>query len=246
MAPTCLKQAAEGLSGRRPVRLRHYSIRHYSIRHSSIRHCSIRQGDPAIPDTAEAKQRLREAALARRGLRQADSRDGAMLHARFLEAANDLLAQIPLPAVSGFWPSHGEIDVRPLLHHLAGMGCVCALPVVVGPGEPLVFRRWRPDEALVAGGFGIPVPDSRAPVVVPRLVITPLLAVDPAGNRLGYGRGYYDRTLQALRAAGPVSAIGVCFDSQIVTAVPHDGNDRKLDRLVSEKRVILFDTENTG
>jgi len=138
-------------------------------------------------------------------------------------------------AVAGYWPLRDELDVRALLGDLDGERFVCALPVVKAPGRPLLFRRWRPGDALTESALGIaePAPDKRE--VQPFALLVPLLAVDGAGRRLGYGKGYYDRTLAALRAAGRVIAIGVCFEAQRVREVPADGSDQPLDWVVTEK-----------
>jgi len=143
-------------------------------------------------------------------------------------------------AVSAYWPLRDELDIRPLLNALHGEGLHCALPVVAGKAKPLVFRRWRPGDALVSASFGLAEPSADAPAVDPRALLIPLLAVDAVGNRLGYGAGYYDRTLAALRARGPVIAVGIAFEAQRVAALPVDGYDQKLDWLVTEQSVTRF------
>ena len=142
--------------------------------------------------------------------------------------------------VSAYWPLRDELDIRTLLTALQGEGMLCALPVVAGKAMPLVFRRWRPGDALVSASFGLAEPPSAAPTVDPRVLLIPLLAVDTDGNRLGYGAGYYDRTLAALRARGPVIAVGMAFEAQRVAALPVDGYDQKLDWLVTEQSVTRF------
>jgi len=115
------------------------------------------------------------------------------------------------------------------------------LPVVVGKGRPLVFRRWRPGEALQPAAFGTSVPGAAAPEVTPDMLLVPLLAVDPRGYRLGYGGGFYDRTLDRLRGGGrTVTAVGVGFDAQCVAAVPKGLGDQPLDWLVTERRAVAF------
>lgn len=139
--------------------------------------------------------------------------------------------------VSGYWPIRDELDIRRLLSGFHEEGVECALPIVTQRHKPLQFRRWRPGDVLEQRPFGLSEPSTAASVVVPRVVLTPLLAVDPRGNRLGYGGGYYDRTLDELRQTGPVMAIGICFDAQRVADVPHDRSDQKLDWIVTEKGV---------
>ena len=100
--------------------------------------------------------------------------------------------------VSGFWPMAEELDIRPLMIELFEQGCQLALPVVVARKQPLIFRAWRPGDPLDAGVFGTLHPSPRCEVVEPDALIVPLLACDEEGWRLGYGGGFYDRTLAAL------------------------------------------------
>jgi 5-formyltetrahydrofolate cyclo-ligase len=108
------------------------------------------------------------------------------------------------------------------------------VPVIVAAATPLKFREWGLGVAMVAGDFGALIPAEGA-WVTPQVVIVPLLAFDARGFRLGYGGGFYDRTLQGLRAKGPVLAIGFAFEAQEVDAVPIDAFDQKLDLVVTEK-----------
>jgi len=144
--------------------------------------------------------------------------------------------------VSAFWPMAGELDLRPLLEALHDRGCVCGLPVVVGRNVPLVFRSWEPGVALVTSRFGIaePAPDRR--VERPQHALVPLLAVDDEGYRLGYGGGFYDRTLALLRGDGaaPLVAIGVGLEAQRRPALPREPFDERLDWLVTEEAVRSF------
>lgn len=148
------------------------------------------------------------------------------------------LAAIPLPpkgaVVSAFWPMGEEINVRPLLDAMHERRYRCCLPVVVKRGLPLVFREWTPQTMLVAGGFGVSVPPPASAELVPDLLIVPLLAFDRTGHRLGYGAGFYDRSLAKLRASGNPLAVGVAFAGQEVPGVPHDDSDARLDWIVTE------------
>ena len=146
----------------------------------------------------------------------------------------------PPAIVSGFWPMAEELDIRPLMIELINQGCQIALPVVVAKKQPLVFRAWRPGDPLEAGAFGTLQPTARRAVVEPEVLIVPLLAVDEEGWRLGYGGGFYDRTLEALRVRKRVTAIGVGFNEQVVPEVPHDPNDQRLDWLLTDKRACAF------
>jgi 5-formyltetrahydrofolate cyclo-ligase len=141
-------------------------------------------------------------------------------------------------SVSAFYPYKSEISTLPLLSRLAGEGWTTALPVVVAPEEPLVFRAWRPGEPTVPGVWDIPVPPEDSPGVVPDVLVVPLLAFDRAGYRLGYGGGFYDRTLARLREIKPVVAVGMAYAAQEVPLVPHDANDQRLDFVMTEAGTI--------
>ena len=137
-------------------------------------------------------------------------------------------------AVSGFWPIGSEIDLRPLMTALAARGHTVALPVVVGRDRPLLFRAWREGDAMAEGPYGIREPMESAAEVTPQVLLVPLLAFDRAGYRLGYGGGFYDRSLEGLRSRGPVTAIGAAWAGQEVPAVPHDAHDQPLDWMLTE------------
>ncbi len=148
--------------------------------------------------------------------------------------------QVPIPVattVGGYWPIGNEIDLRPAMTALHRRGYRLALPVVVGRGQPLVFRSWQPGAVLEASVFGTSVPQTDAPEVVPQTLLVPALAVDDRGYRLGYGGGYYDRSLAQLRAGeGPKPlAVAVCFACQLVDLVPHGDRDQAVDWVVTEK-----------
>ncbi len=135
--------------------------------------------------------------------------------------------------VAGFWPLAGEIDIRPLLHALDARNHPVLLPVTPRRGLPLEFRRWRPGDTMAPGRFGTPVPPG-APMI-PTLVLVPLLAFDRRGNRLGYGAGYYDRTLAALPG---VRTLGCAFAAQELDSVPVGPHDVRLDAIATEHGVI--------
>lgn len=198
---------------------------------------AVRPDQPGQEVAAGAKRALRRAAAAARAdaagrLAPADA--GARM-------AERLLASVPVAAgiaVSGYWPVADELDVRPLLARLHSQGHVIGLPVVVARGQPLRFRRWEPGAPMAAAHYGILVPGETAPEIVPGLVLVPMLAFDRGGWRLGYGGGFYDRTLARLRQAGPVLAVGVAFAAQEVAAVPRDPLDQRLDWIVTECEAI--------
>ena len=155
-----------------------------------------------------------------------------------LDAAVLFLAAVALPdscIVSGYWPMRHEFDVRPLLGALHERGHPCALPVVMGRGQALEFRAWAPGDALIDAAYGTRVPPESAAAVTPGLLLVPLLAYDERGYRLGYGGGFYDRSLAALMS--PI-AVGCAYDAQAIDAVPTDDHDRRLDWIVTEKRIL--------
>ena len=179
----------------------------------------------------DAKSDLRAEAGRRRGvLSDSVRRAGAELVAAL---AGDLLTIGSGTVVSAYYPIRDELDPLPLLAHLAEQGAEICLPVMLFEERKLMFRRWRPGEPLEARQFGVPEPGDAAPRLVPDILFVPMLAFDAAGNRLGYGAGFYDRTLAELRAARAVTALGLAFDEQEVTAVPHDAYDQRLDGVLT-------------
>ena len=148
--------------------------------------------------------------------------------------------------VSGFWPIGDEFDPRPLMEALAARGHDFCLPVVVGRGRPLAFRAWAPGDPLERAGFGLLVPRWDAPPALPRFLIVPLLAFDRRGFRVGYGAGYFDRTIAELKAhhAPGLFALGVGFAIQEVPEVPALAHDERLDAIATED--YLFETGRGG
>ncbi len=143
--------------------------------------------------------------------------------------------------VALFSAMKGEPDTAPLLGALAAARVPTALPVAGAPATPLAFRLWRPGDPLRPGRFGTREPAPGAPAVDPDVLFVPLAAFDRRGHRIGYGKGYYDRTLQNLRARKPVRAIGVAFSVQEVLFVGNEAHDEPLDLVVTERDVLLCD-----
>jgi 5-formyltetrahydrofolate cyclo-ligase len=184
---------------------------------------------------ASAKSDLRKVALARRDALPAAER---MAAAETIAARAFPLAVASGAVVSGFMPLNSEISPLPLMRKLSDLGARLALPVVVGRGLPLLMRAYAFRDALVKGVWGIRVPPPDAPEVAPDLLLVPLLAFDRNGNRLGYGAGYYDMTIAALRAQKPVVAVGIAFAAQEVAEVPTTTRDVRLDVVLTEREVI--------
>ncbi len=189
-------------------------------------------------ETQALKANLRREASARRRQAHAAHPQAGLALLQHFKTAIQAPAGTP---ISGFWPMGDEIDIVPLLSQLHASGHPIGLPVVVGKAQPLIFRSWHPGLALVAGGFKTEVPPPSSPEVVPEILIVPLLAFDAEGYRLGYGGGFYDRTLEKLRNAGrrPL-AVGVAFSAQHVVRVPRDHYDQSLDWIVTEKNAQAF------
>jgi 5-formyltetrahydrofolate cyclo-ligase len=141
--------------------------------------------------------------------------------------------------VSGFASLPDEFRLWPLLRSLSSQGYPLALPVMQGKGKPLIFRAWSPGDAMDSGVWGIAEPKADKAVLEPDILLVPLLAFDAAGWRLGYGGGFYDRTLKGLRARKSVVAIGIAFDEQQVDAVPHLDYDERIDWVLTPSGPIL-------
>jgi 5-formyltetrahydrofolate cyclo-ligase len=183
----------------------------------------------------EAKASLRRDAVARRDALPAGQRQTA---AETIAARKFPLTITSTTIVSGFMPLKSEINPLPLMKKLAEGGATLALPVVAGRGKPLIMRAWRWGEPLDEGVWGIREPKPEAPEVEPDILLVPLLAFDRAGNRIGYGAGYYDMTIARLRARKPITAIGIAFAIQEVPAVPATERDERLDLVLTENEVI--------
>ncbi len=192
-----------------------------------------------MPPLIEAKRTLRGAMLGRRsGLAEEERRVASR---GLLESFRRERPFETPTVVSGFWPMAEELDIRPLMIDLHNEGCQLCLPVVTGKRQPLTFRAWRPGDALEQGVFGTLHPSPKREVLEPDALIVPLLACDQDGWRLGYGGGFYDRTLRGLRARKRVTAMGVAFDAQFIDEeVPHGPDDERLDWLLTDKRACAF------
>lgn len=185
--------------------------------------------DSLAIDDAKAELR-RRASQTRRTLSDAARMDGAR---RVASTGLGFLSHRAGAVVSGYHPLGNELDPRALLARLAGEGNPIVLPITPKSRSRLTFRAWKPGDPLVEGLFGVREPAETAPLREPAILLVPLLAFDAAGHRLGYGAGYYDRTLSDLRAKGPAMAIGLAFAEQQVDSVPHDRYDQRLDWILT-------------
>jgi 5-formyltetrahydrofolate cyclo-ligase len=181
------------------------------------------------------KSELRTAALAKRDAMSAAERQQG---AETVAARAFPLAVPPGIIVSGFMPMRSEINPLPLMRKLAGDGAQLALPVIQGRGKPLLMRAWSFGAPLEARQWGIKEPADDAAVVDPDVLIVPLACFDRAGHRIGYGAGYFDKTIRGLRAKKSVTAVGIAFSAQEIPHVPATGFDEKLDLVLTEREVI--------
>ncbi|MBV8839690.1 MAG: 5-formyltetrahydrofolate cyclo-ligase [Alphaproteobacteria bacterium] len=183
----------------------------------------------------EEKAIIRRDALTRRNALPADLR---------AQAAESIAARVfPLPVapgtiVSGFMPLKSEINPLPLMRALAARGAGLALPAIAGRGKPLMMRAFAFGDELDSGQWGIREPKPEAGEVAPDIMLVPLLAFDRAGNRIGYGAGYYDMTIAKFRAVKPVTTIGIAFGAQEIAEVPVTERDARLDLVLTERETI--------
>ena len=188
----------------------------------------------AHASSASAKTVLRLALREQRKRLARETPDAGAIAAGLLPAER----LVGLTVVAGYRPKGDEIDPRPLMNRLAQAGVLLALPVAMERATPLEFRAYAPGDRLEPDACNIAGPTAEAPVVRPDLVITPLLAFDRAGGRMGQGGGHYDRTLQAMRTGGPVFVLGLAYAGQEVAEIPAEQHDQRLDAILTEKGYI--------
>jgi len=184
-----------------------------------------------------SKSQLRAIALA--------ARDAIPVADRRRAAQTIAMRRFPVPlgegtVVAGYSPIRSECDPVPLMRGLAGKGAMLALPVIDGKDKSLSFSEWRQGGHLVAGPFGILQPRPDAVSVEPDIMLVPLAAFDRKLRRIGYGAGYYDRTLAALRQQRRVVvAVGIAFAAQEVAEIPADDHDEGLDLVLTERETVF-------
>ena len=181
-------------------------------------------------DLKKTKDEARKAAFARRKDVHSEARSAAGV-AHLLSVVTEHKGE----ALSGYMPIRTEITPVPVMAAMAVHGPVC-VPVIGKLGEPLRFALWTPDCEMTEGAFGAFIPASRQ-FIEPELLIVPLLAFDRNGGRLGYGGGFYDRTLEGLRAKRPTLAVGYAYSAQEVETVPLEPTDQLLDAIVTDEGV---------
>lgn len=192
-------------------------------------------------DIKQRKRQLRlEAETQRQILKPLSPQAGAQVAALLLQQVRvqEPAAWAPGTVVSSYHQRGSEMDMDALNQALVEAGYDLALPVVLGRGHPLAFRRYRPGDALIKGVLDVMEPLAASPIVVPRVLLLPLLAFDRQGNRLGYGGGYYDRTVALLRREAAIQAIGISFAGQECAEIPVGGTDARLDWIITEREAL--------
>lgn len=199
-----------------------------------------------MTDSAHADLKTRKRALRlmaedlRQRLKPQNPEAGGQVAAQLLGMvrAADPVVWRPGTVISSYFQRGSEMDMTALNQALVAAGYDLALPVVLGRGHPLAFRRYRPGDPLTAGMLDVMEPLPSAQIVTPRILLLPLLGFDRAGNRLGYGGGYYDRTVALLRREAAIQAIGIAFSGQECESVPVGHTDAPLDWIITEKETL--------
>ncbi|MEL6571540.1 MAG: 5-formyltetrahydrofolate cyclo-ligase [Pseudomonadota bacterium] len=181
---------------------------------------------------ADQKAAARKAAFARRKVAHEVAGQGA---AGYL---SEVLAGYRGVPLAGYMAMRTEIDPTAAMEEAAAHGLL-GVPVIMGAGQSLKFRTWTPDAPMIAGAFGARIPEA-GEWMTPEIVIVPLVAFDRKGGRLGYGGGFYDRTLEGLRAKQPTLAIGFAYAAQESDVLPLEPTDQPLDMVVTERGVLEF------
>ena len=190
----------------------------------------------AAPDPVEEKARIRRAALARRA--DVDSAARVAFAEKLALEGVAIARRARVRTVAAFWPIGSEPDTLMLLAALDYHEFVAALPCTGAMGAPLTFRRWRDGDPLVEGPMRIPEPAPRLPQVHPDLLFVPAAGFDRRGYRVGYGGGFYDITLAALRSQRALLTVGVAFACQEVERIPEEEHDQPLDFILTENELI--------
>ena len=186
-----------------------------------------------MTDLEVDKKAARAAAFARRKTAHEVGGD-ALACARLL----DLLRPHSGKPAAGYMAMRTEIDPVTAMAELS-LEAPVGVPVISGSGRPLVFRQWTPETEMIEGDFGARIP-AQAEAMVPEVLILPLVAFDRRGGRLGYGGGFYDRTLERLRAIRPTYAVGFAYAAQEADALPLEATDQSLDAVVTEAETLVF------
>jgi len=191
---------------------------------------------PFLPPD-RSKPEIRSIALAARDALSAEQRAAAV---QAVAARGLPFAVAPGAVVAGYAPIRSEFDPMPLLRRLADAGARLALPVIMGREQPLQFRGFSIGQALERGPLGIQQPTVASAELTPEILLIPLAAFDRTGHRIGYGAGYYDRSIEALRGGNRTIAVGLAFAVQEIDAVPALPHDAVLDYVLTETQTFDF------
>ncbi|MCK0172024.1 5-formyltetrahydrofolate cyclo-ligase [Aliiroseovarius sp. S1123] len=186
-----------------------------------------------MTDLTAVKAAARKAAFARRKEAHSEARSSLGV-AHLISVLNDDKGK----AMAGYMPIRTEINPLPAMAAMAAWSTI-GVPYITGAGKPLKFANWRPDSDMVDGPFGAQVP-ATLEFITPEVVVVPLVAFDRKGGRLGYGGGFYDRTLEGLRAERPTLAIGYAYSAQEAEGLPLEPTDQPLDAIVTDEGVTWF------
>ncbi|MDA8523810.1 5-formyltetrahydrofolate cyclo-ligase [Alphaproteobacteria bacterium] len=184
------------------------------------------------------KDQMRRALAAQRSAHhKAHGEAEAQALAEFVSSnADKQLGAISDKIIAAYLPMGGELDPRPLMQALRKNGNSICLPVCINEDAPLVFRRYRHNDALLPDDMGIAAPRATAQQVTPDIVLLPLLAFDGQGHRLGRGGGFYDRTLAELKKRSDCRFIGLAFDMQMVDKCPIAPHDEALHAVLTPSK----------
>ncbi len=174
--------------------------------------------------------------LARRDAMPTAERNAAS--AEIVARMGDLVAAWRPTVLAGYWPIRSEADIRAVLAAATDAGVAVALPALAG--EVMVFRRWRPGDGLSRTALRFLEPAADQDLLLPDLILLPLAGFDRTGNRLGYGRGYYDRAISGIAPATPPVLVGVAFAGQELATISSEPHDVPLDAVVTEEEAIAF------
>ena len=195
-------------------------------------------GTPMTTQVADINQQKNAARRAAYDARKAAKNDHA--NAKACQHLTDFIrSDANRKVVAGYMPIQTEIDPVPAMTVLSTAGYPVCVPVIQGHAQPLLFRTWTPDCAMIEGDFGALIPRG-GELLLPDTLVVPLVGFDKKGTRLGYGGGFYDRTLDKLRADSDVLAIGFAFGGQEVASLPTDKFDQFLDVVITENGPLVF------
>ncbi|MEM7241272.1 MAG: 5-formyltetrahydrofolate cyclo-ligase [Pseudomonadota bacterium] len=188
-----------------------------------------------MSDVQSFKAQARKAAFAARKEAHAQGLD--------IKANSQLTAYLkelpPDKTIAGYMPIRTEVTPLLAMAKAYARGHRICVPVVIAAGSPLEFHEWTPNSTMVAGAFGAAVPEEGA-LLIPDIVITPLVAFDRSGYRLGYGGGFYDRSFAELSEMKKISAVGFAYDAQELMMIPREDTDYPLDAIVTERGILRF------